>query len=226
MTKERNQVKAVIFDMDGLLIDSEVIWYQLYQELLKPYGKGFTVEDYGQKYSGKIAIENLRAIVERFELPISPEEGLEKIVGWEQKYLERGVDLKKGARELLVYLKENQYKIALATSSVKERAVGILKKNEIEGFFDEMVFGPEVKRGKPYPDVFLQAAEKLKEKSEHCLVLEDSEAGIQASYAAGIPVICIPDMKRPGEAYAEKTEELLDSLLEVIEFLKYHQNLT
>ena len=82
-----------------------------------------------------------------------------------------------------------------------------------------MVVGPEVKRGKPFADVFLQAAEKLNEKPENCLVLEDSEAGIQAAYAAEIPVICIPDMKRPGKEYAEMTTDILGSLTEVIGYL-------
>lgn len=215
-----NETKAVIFDMDGLLIDSEIIWYQLYQDLLEPYGGGFSVEDYAQNYSGKIAIENLTAIVDRFQLPITPQEGLKRVFGWEQKYLDRGVDLKAGAKELLTYLKENQYKIALATSSGKERAMNILTKNQVDFYFDEMVFGPEVKRGKPFPDVFLQAAEKLGEKPENCLVLEDSEAGIQAAHAAGIPVICVPDMKQPGEKYVEMTTDMVHSLFDIIEYLK------
>lgn len=210
------QIKAVIFDMDGLLIDSEMIWYQLYQELLAPYGKGFSVEDYARNYSGKVAIENLAAMVRRFDVPLTAETALNQIMKWEKKYLEKGVSLKDGARELLVYLKDHQYKIALATSSARERAMQILTGNQIEGYFEEMVFGPEIKRGKPFPDVFLMAAQKLGEKPENCLVLEDSEAGIQAASAADMPVICIPDMKKPGDVYVQMTTQVCRSLHEVI----------
>ena len=86
-------------------------------------------------------------------------------------------------------------------------------------YFDDFVFGPEVERGKPNPDIFLKAAEKLGEAPEKCLVLEDSQAGIQAAYAANIPVICIPDLKKPSEEYRKKTTAVLESLNDVIDFL-------
>ena len=78
----------------------------------------------------------------------------------------------------------------------------------------------EVKKGKPAPDVYLKVAEYLRVKPEECLVLEDSEAGIQAAYAAEIPVICIPDLKKPRENYVAKTAAVLASLHEVIDYLK------
>ena len=83
-----------------------------------------------------------------------------------------------------------------------------------------MVFGTELKRGKPYPDIFLKAAEYAKEPPEQCLVLEDSEAGVQAAYAAGIDVICIPDLKQPSKEYKEKATAVMDSLDEVIGWLE------
>lgn len=215
----KSKVNAVIFDMDGLLIDSEIICYQLNLDMLMPYGYHLEQEDYTLNYSGKTAVTNMTHLIEQFQLPISVQEGLERMALMEKAYLDRGIDLHAGAKELLAYLKENHFKIALATSSAKERAMKILTHNQVEFYFDEMVFGPEVKRGKPFPDVFLQAAEKLNEKPENCLVLEDSEAGIQAAYAAGIPVICIPDMKMPGKEYAEMTTDILGSLTEVIGYL-------
>ena len=74
---------------------------------------------------------------------------------------------------------EKSYKIILATSSTRDRALGVLDQNGIRAYFDEMVFGTEVKRGKPNPDIFLKACEKAGEIPENCLVLEDSEAGVQ-----------------------------------------------
>lgn len=213
-------MNTIIFDLDGLMIDSEVISYQLYQDLLKQYGYSFSVEDYAQNYSGKTGVGNMKGLIERFQLPISMEEGLEFAASREKMYFQKGVALKPGVREMLDYLKENQCKAVLATSSTKDRALGVLKQHGIAESFEEMVFGPEVERGKPNPDIFLKACEKVKESPENCLVLEDSEAGIQAAFSAHIPVICVPDMKKPGSNYEKMAQAVLPSLLEVIEYLK------
>lgn len=213
-------IHAVIFDLDGLLIDSEVISYKIYKDLLAEYGYEFSIEDYGRNYSGKTSIGNMGALIKRFELPIDTEEGLQKTEEIEKEYFKRGVDLKEGAVDLLKYLKNHQYKIALATSSTKERALDVLRFYHIEDYFDEMVFGYEVKLGKPNPDIFLKACEKVNELPEDCLVLEDSEAGIQAAYYAHIPVICVPDMKEPGKQFEEMTECMVSSLLKVISYME------
>lgn len=213
-------IKAVIFDLDGLLAHTEIISYQLYQDLLAPYGHSFSIEDYTQNYSGKTAVGNMRTIIERFGLPICVEEGLEFTARAEEDYFRKGVELKKGAKELLGYLKEKKYQVMLASSSTRERALKVLRQHRLDRFFDGMVFGPEVERGKPYPDIFLKACEKAGEDPADCLVLEDSEAGIQASHAAHIRVLCIPDMKVPEKRYQEMAEAVLPSLLEVISFLE------
>ncbi len=96
---------------------------------------------------------------------------------------------------MLTYLQREGVPIALATSSVESRARMILDSNGILSLFDHLVFAKDVKRSKPYPDIFLKACSDLNVLPENCLVLEDSEAGIAAAYRAGIPVICIPDLK-------------------------------
>jgi len=216
--------KGVIFDLDGLLIDSEVISYQLYQDLIKPYGYSFSIEDYTQNYSGKAARKNMDDIVTRFQLPISIEEGLNFVALKEKNYFQKGIPLKKGAKELLEYLKNHHYKIVLATSSTKERALMVLRQHHIDMYFDQMVFGTEIKNGKPAPDIFIKACEKIKIKREDGLVLEDSEAGIQAAYLAQIPVICIPDMKKPAQSFQDMTKNIFPSLLDVITYLDLRDN--
>lgn len=212
--------RTIIFDLDGLLIDSEVISYQLYQDLLGQYGYSFTIEDYAQNYSGKTALGNMAAIIKRFQLPISVQEGLDFVFSREEEYFIKGVALKSGAKDLLDYLKKSKCKIVLASSSTRERALFALEQHKIEKYFDEMVFGAEVKKGKPNPDIFLKACEKAKVKPEDCFVLEDSEAGIQAAFSANIPVICVPDMKKPEDRFQEMTEAILPSLLEVMPYLE------
>lgn len=213
-------VKAVIFDLDGLLIDSERISYRIYRELLRPFGFDFSLEEYTEYYSGKTGVRNMELLIETYCLPWSTQEGLDKSLEMEREFLSEGVNLKPGARELLQYLKKKNYKTAMASSSIEDRALKILNQHGIAPYFDQFVFGPEVKNGKPAPDIFLKASEKMGENPEDCLVLEDSVAGIQASYAAHIPVICIPDLKEPDAKYAQMALGILDSLHEVISHLE------
>lgn len=215
-----HKIQTVIFDLDGLLIDSEIISYRLYQDLLKPYGYGFPVADYAQNYSGKTARKNMDAVIRRFSLPISMEQGLEFVFAQEKVYLAQGVPLKPGAEDLLHYLKQHGYQTALATSSIRGRALDILSGHGVDVLFDHAVFGPEVVHGKPSPDIFLKACEKAGTAPEDCLVLEDSEAGILAASAAHIPVICIPDMNKPSVSAASLTAAVLPSLHEVIPYLE------
>ena len=105
--------------------------------------------------------------------------------------------------------------VVLATSSKRDRAVDILTRLGVVQYFDDMVFGTEIERGKPYPDIFLKAAEKAHAAPADCLVLEDSEAGIRAAHAAGIDVICVPDMKTPAAEFQQMTAAVLKSLDDV-----------
>lgn len=212
-------IKAVIFDLDGLLIDSEIISYKIYKEILQQFGHNFSIEEYVQNFSGKTEVKNITNLIDTYSLPWTVEEGLNNFSKIENKFIAQGIDLKEGAKELLGYLKDNNFKIAIASSSTRDRALTILKQHNIIGYFDEFVFGNEVEKGKPNPDIFLKACEKLSEKPEECLVLEDSEAGIQSAYSANIPVICIPDMKVPNQHYLNMTKEVLSSLEEVIYYL-------
>ncbi|MBR0535027.1 MAG: HAD-IA family hydrolase, partial [Clostridia bacterium] len=107
-----------------------------------------------------------------------------------------------------------------ASSSTRERAEKILADNGILEYFDDLVFGYEVPRGKPYPDIFLKACEKMGVTKTEAIILEDSEAGIDAGYSAEIPVICIPDMKVPDKNHLNKTHLVVKSLYDVIDFLK------
>lgn len=212
-------IKAVIFDLDGLLIDSEIISYKIYKEILHQFGHDFSIEEYAQNFSGKTEVKNVTNLIDTYGLPWTVEMGLNNVLEIESKFLAQGVDLKAGAKELLADLKDKCIKMAIASSSTEDRALTILRQHNIIEYFDEFVFGHEVKKGKPNPDIFLKACDKLSEKPEECLVLEDSEVGIQAAYSASIPVICIPDMKVPNHHYLNMTKTVLHSLEEVIYYL-------
>ena len=209
-------IDTVIFDLDGLLIDSEYSFYKMDENFLRRYDKTFSLDDYVKYHCGKTVIDNISLFIKKYDLPISLDEGLKIINEDIQKDIDRGIPLKKGAKELLDYLKENRYKIVLATSSTKERALTLLEKDQVLDYFDCYVFGSDVKHGKPYPDVFLKAADIVDSDPKKCLVLEDSEAGIKAAYDAHIKVICIPDLKMPDNDHQKLLEAMLPSLDEVL----------
>ena len=213
-------IKAIIFDMDGLMIDSERVTFECYQEILK--GMNLTMdEEFYKTLLGK----PLKGIYQRFydvygnDFPI--EDVIKDVHALMAKRFEtEGVPIKTGLKSLLEYLKENNYKTIVATSSNIDRVDTILSQAQITDYFDDSICGDEVTKGKPNPEVFLKSCQKLGVNVDEAIVLEDSEAGIQASYDAGIKVICIPDMKYPEKQYEEKTFKILKDLNGVTEYLK------
>lgn len=213
-------MEAVIFDLDGLLADTEIISLKVYQELLRDFGIPFTEETYSRDYSGHREEENVQRFLDTYDLPWNFDQTLAKVYELEAQILAKGVNLKKGAKNLLTYLQKEGVPIALATSSVESRARMILDSNGILSLFDQLVFAKDVKRSKPYPDIFLKACSDLNVLPENCLVLEDSEAGIEAASRAGIPVICIPDLKIPAQSFLNKTEQVFQDLDAVRDYLE------
>ena len=213
-------MEAVIFDLDGLLADTEIISLKVYQELLEDFGIPFTEETYSREYSGHREEENVQRFLDTYDLPWNFDQTLEKVYELEAQILAKGVNLKKGAKNLLAFLQREGIPIALATSSVESRARMILDSNGILSLFDHLVFAKDVKRSKPYPDIFLKACSDLNVLPESCLVLEDSEAGIEAASRAGISVICIPDLKIPAQSFLNKTEQVFQDLDAVRDYLE------
>ncbi|MDO4467059.1 MAG: HAD family phosphatase [Bacillota bacterium] len=213
-------INTVLFDMDGLLIDSEVLWAKVFQKMLVPFGKNIPLQHYVQCYSGRTIVENMEGLVEEYGLPYSTEEAVKRVLAFEDEEEANGVPLKPGAKVLIDYLKENQYKIVLATSSKRDRAINILTQNGIFSKFDGIACGDQVENGKPAPDIFLKAMEIVDADPKHTLVLEDSSSGILAARSANVRVICIPDLKAPTEEAKGICECLLTNLEEVVDFLK------
>ena len=213
-------IKAVIFDLDGLLIDSEPIAYSILQDMVKPYGGFITLDDYTSNYLGRTVRTGMHTIATDYNIPVDEEELFKLYLKLEEERVSQGIPLKKGGKELLSYLKNSGYKMIVASSSIRKRAESILAYHNLSHYFDDMVFGYEVEKSKPYPDIFLKACEKLGVNTDEAIVLEDSESGIQAGYSANIPVICIPDLKLPEKEFLSKASFVFDSLFDVIEYLE------
>ena len=213
-------IKAIIFDMDGLMIDSERVTFECYQERLKDMNLTMDEEFY-KTILGK----PIKGIYQRFYDVYGNDFPIENVIQdvhqlMAERFETEGVPVKKGLVELLHYLKDNNYKTIVATSSNRDRVDKILAQAKITEFFDDSICGDEVTKGKPNPEVFLKSCQKLGVNVDEAIVLEDSEAGIQASYDANIKVICIPDMKYPEKQYEEKTFKILKDLTEVTAYLK------
>ena len=213
-------IKAIIFDMDGLMIDSERVTFECYQERLKDMNLTMDEEFY-KTLLGK----PIKGIYQRFYDVYGNDFPIENVIQdvhqlMAERFETEGVPVKKGLVELLHYLKDNNYKTIVATSSNRDRVDKILAQAKITEFFDDSICGDEVTKGKPNPEVFLKSCQKLGVNVDEAIVLEDSEAGIQASYDANIKVICIPDMKDPEKQYEEKTFKILKDLTEVTAYLK------
>ena len=213
-------IKAIIFDMDGLMIYSERVTFECYQERLKDMNLTMDEEFY-KTLLGK----PIKGIYQRFYDVYGNDFPIENVIQdvhqlMAERFETEGVPVKKGLVELLHYLKDNNYKTIVATSSNRDRVDKILAQAKITEFFDDSICGDEVTKGKPNPEVFLKSCQKLGVNVDEAIVLEDSEAGIQASYDANIKVICIPDMKYPKKQYEEKTFKILKDLTEVTAYLK------
>ena len=177
MTININEIKAIIFDMDGVIFDTEKVYLQIWTKVFENYGYKMRKDIYcsvlgtGRENVKKVFLSNFGKNLPINDMYIEKDEELKRAV-------DNVIPLKNGAYEILLYLKKNNYKIALATSAIKERALKQLSNANIEEFFDAVVCRDEVKETKPNPEIFLKAAEKLGVSPDGCIVIEDSGAGI------------------------------------------------
>jgi HAD superfamily hydrolase (TIGR01509 family) len=190
------RVSAVIFDMDGLMLDTErialVVWRQAAADL------GFTLDDeVAERMVGRTSATNRLMLQMHFGEAFSYDELSTLADSRYRETLDRdGVPRKDGLIELLDFLESRHIARAVATSTARDLARHKLDQAGVAGYFDVVVGGNEVTHGKPAPDIFLRAAERLGKLPAECVVLEDSGPGIQAASTAGMVPILIPDRGR------------------------------
>ena len=185
-------IKAIIFDLDGSLVDSMWIWRDIDIEYLGRFGIELP-EDLQSNIEGKSFSETAVYFKEFFQIPDSLDEMKAEWnrMAWD-KYSNE-VPLKKGVDRLLEYCKENGVKLGIATSNSRELVENVTKCLGVSEYFDYIVTGCDVEKGKPSPDVYLLAAKLLGVDPKHCLVFEDIVAGIQAGLNAGMKVCAVED---------------------------------
>jgi len=194
-------MKGAIFDMDGLLLDTERVYQENWLETARRYGQT-PYPDFPAAVSGTTG-ENQRRIIRRYFPTVDARAFQEDCISRVDRLLEQHCAPEKpGARALLEYFRTRGVKTALASSSARERVLGNLRQAAMEDLFDVIVSGQEVERGKPEPDIFLLAAERLGCPPEECYVFEDSVNGVRAGMAAGCAAVMVPDLVPPPEGLA------------------------
>ena len=215
-----DNVKAVIFDLDGTLIDSMWMWKSIDIEYLGKYGMELP-DDLQRTIEGMSFSETAVYFKNRFNIPESIEQIKEtwNKMAWD-KYANE-VPLKSGAKKFLKLLKSKNIKIGIATSNSRELVNVVLKKHEIEDYFDTIRTACEVDKGKPAPDIYLAASKDIDVLPSDCLVFEDVIMGIKAGINAGMKVCAVYDehskdtddiKKKEADYYIDSFEEILETV--------------
>ena len=215
------EIKAVLFDMDGLMVDTESLSTEAFINSAKAQGYNMTKEE-TLKVLGFTKANIYQFWIDYFQ---GTNVDGKKLVDDHYEYIENvlytvGPGKMPYVEELLKYLRENNYKIAVASSSDTADIKNNLEKTKLEKYIDEIASGVEVENGKPAPDVFLLAAKRLGVDAKDCLILEDSKAGIKAGKASDAMVFMVPDMFTVDKECEDTADRILTNLGEVIEILE------
>ena len=214
------EIKGVIFDMDGLMLDTEKLLVRFWMQAAHEAGFPMTFEHV-------LGIRSLSAIYAKPKLQgiFGENFNYEQIRARRREltaeYLQtHEIEKKSGLDELLQYLHENQYAIAVATATGRKQAEEYLRKVQVYDFFDAFICGDMVTKGKPDPEIYLNSCKALGLSPENCIALEDSPNGILSAYRARCHAVMIPDLSQPDEELKQYLSACVPTLADVIDLLK------
>jgi len=201
------QLKAVLFDMDGVIIDSEPLHKRAYTEMFEEIGIEVSDELY-TKFTGRATLDICRQLKEAFGLSYTPEDLVKKKRNNFKKLfdLDDSLELITGVRDLIENYNSNGIKMVLASSATRETINWVLQRFDLEKYFLGKVSGAELRQSKPHPEIFELAADISCEKRQNCMVIEDATSGILAANAAGIYCVAFrsPNSKNQNYDNAQK----------------------
>lgn len=211
---------TVIFDMDGILLDTEMIYMKAWEE--RAITTGLDVDDIKDMVlacTGTTSDMTRKIMIERLGSPEAYEEGLEFTREYFHKYInDNGIPVKKYAGDILKYLQSNNIATGLASSTREAVVRQQMKDTGLYEYFSVILGGDNVVNGKPAPDIFLDCAKKLKAEPSNCYVIEDSFNGIKAAHAAGMHPVMVPDLRQPDDEIKGLAEVVLQDLNDVIKY--------
>lgn len=191
--------KAVIFDLDGTLLDTERdqgFWWHVFDRVFRPYG---VLDVHGTAYNGRRILDNIRVIRERSGITDAVEVIHARMQEIITDLIPQYVRCFPGVHEVLEQVRRCGYRLALTTSSTRPYVDATFRHVGLAGVFDTIVTGEMVEHGKPDPAIYRRTLVELDLPADACIVVEDAMSGFQAAHAAGIPVIAVPtepDMPR------------------------------
>jgi beta-phosphoglucomutase-like phosphatase (HAD superfamily) len=203
-------IKAAIFDMDGLLIDSERIIMQGCIEAAQEIGITYTPAEYVELI-GRVWSDSTRIMTQQ----LGGEANFNHVIHGLNAYLDKlnhVFPLKTGAQALLQYYQSTSVICSVASSSPMQHITHRLSHTGVLDYFSQLTSGQEVAKGKPNPDIYLLAIQKLGLNAPECIVFEDSELGAQAAIAAGLNVVVVPDLKQPSDFVKNNSHAVVESL--------------
>lgn len=213
------RVEGVVFDMDGLLLDTEIVYRAAMIEAGQVFGIGFTGEIYAAMV-GKTTPECSVMLRELFGETFPVQSYFERVWADVEDLLEAETRLKAGVIEILDFLDDQGLPRGIATSNGKPAVERYLGRFDLLPRFHAIVAHHDVTRHKPHPDPYLEAARRIGVDPLACLALEDSHPGVRAAHAAGMMTVMVPDILDPNEEMHEKCVHIADSLHHVLDLLK------
>lgn len=213
------RVEAVVFDMDGLLLDTEIVYRAAMIEAGSVFGVHFTGETYAAMV-GKTTPECGLMLRDLYGDEFPVQAYFERVWADVEDLLAAETRLKAGVIEILDYLDDRGLPRGIATSNGMIAVEKYLGRFDLLRRFNAVVAHQDVTRHKPNPDPYLLAAERLGVDPAHCLALEDSHPGVRAAHAAGMMTVMVPDILDPNEEMHDKCVHIADSLHHVLDLLK------
>lgn len=210
--------KGAIFDMDGTLLDTERLYKESWTYLAKQYGQIHN-QEFPLAVCGSSG-EEMLSIIRKYYPNVDAVQFREDCYTRVAQIVEKNVPVKKGAKEILTFLKEKGIRLAVASSSRHKQIEKNLDKAGLLPWFDVLIGGDEVVNGKPNPDIFQTAAKQIGCTPEECYVFEDGMNGIRAGAAAGCSTMMIVDLTLPNKEAEEICTGIYDNLLEALEAVK------
>lgn len=212
-------LELVVFDVDGLMIDTESVWKNAFDKAGDKYGIPNLGDTLFPSLIGK-RLEDEQELLDRL-LPSDIQNQL--INEWRQiglSSLEKEVPVKPGLYEMLDYLEQHHIKMAVATTTRRELTEQRLKKIGVYDRFDYVLCGDEVTKRKPDPEIYLSVLKKMNTDAKNAIVLEDSVVGVEAAYRAGIDCIQVPDLIAPTEVQEKQTICIVKDLMEARDYIQ------
>jgi HAD superfamily hydrolase (TIGR01509 family) len=219
--EHRVQIKALIFDMDGLLVDTEHLAYQAMDAFLAKH-QVERRQDIHDQMLGRRLPEAIAIVKEGYGLDHPLADLITDYTIMRRDTLIGNVRAMPGAREAVQFGHDAGLRVGLASSGLRDQVTLSLNEAGLQGLFEVEVTGDDVVRGKPAPDLFLKAAEELGINPEHCVVFEDAPAGIAAAVNAGMRAVAVPNDHSKLMEFPIPADTVLDSLHDAIPWLKSH----